>query len=585
MAARPEAERLAAASILHKNQPETGILATFPVLRLRQCQQVCWFAGDVRRKRFPPNTLLPRWARLATWREITEDWLKKAGVSSWERPHEPMTRRCERNPRRAGCVYMPPSCTCVLMPPASFPRWSGRHAARASLVRCLTQAPNIRRSLPANAGVVERGASQSHIASHNAADRSVQRKHSDACARNSAGRHYLPEWIRRFGLGFRPRAMATRRKTLHTPRLFGSGDITFPSTTFPHPSIWLFVLAGCESLDLCIARAARVFPVGWLCERCLQKFCCWRRSGASRDKLAHGRQWPAHGRLNQRRRAAAKQENNPPAGEAAAEAKHTGSLPSREFRSGELRRLEQPRDFILRQRLPPTTFASRLSAGTPLVASSLSGSVSRTSISECIRASKPKISDKTFAFAEAATLMRVVRICLATIFAGTRPPSIILSCAIRFSSTLASALLIGLPRNHIRAIEAAEKSNRPGLGQTRRALPRGERGDCGRTDRCGPRRRRQRAGVATGASLRLTENAKLNFPSRCRSLGDGRLVMVDEGGAYNKHAAPQAVGALARRCFSDGYGSSLIHSRPRMGASGALQPYRNRMRSAAKGRT
>ena len=53
---------------------------------------------------------------------------------------------------------------------------------------------------------------------------------------------------------------------------------------------------------------------------------------------------------------------------------------------------------------PPRTFASRISAGTPLVASSLSGSVSRTSISECIRASKPKISDKTFAFAEAATL-------------------------------------------------------------------------------------------------------------------------------------------------------------------------------------
>jgi hypothetical protein len=54
-----------------------------------------------------------------------------------------------------------------------------------------------------------------------------------------------------------------------------------------------------------------------------------------------------------------------------------------------------------------------------------------------------------------------VRICLATIFAGTRPPSIILSWAIRFASTLASALLIGLPRDHIRAIEAAEKSNRP----------------------------------------------------------------------------------------------------------------------------
>src|ERR1700729_3412111 len=43
----------------------------------------------------------------------------------------------------------------------------------------------------------------------------------------------LPEWIRRrFELGFRPRTMAAGKKTLRTPRLFASDDVTFPSTAY-----------------------------------------------------------------------------------------------------------------------------------------------------------------------------------------------------------------------------------------------------------------------------------------------------------------------------------------------------------------
>jgi H+/Cl- antiporter ClcA len=46
LAARPAVER-AAASILHKNLPETGILATFPVSRLWRGQRFRWSASDV----------------------------------------------------------------------------------------------------------------------------------------------------------------------------------------------------------------------------------------------------------------------------------------------------------------------------------------------------------------------------------------------------------------------------------------------------------------------------------------------------------------------------------------------------------
>jgi AraC-like DNA-binding protein len=67
---------------------------------------------------------------------------------------------------------------------------------------------------------------------------------------------------------------------------------------------------------------------------------------------------------------------------------------------------------------------------------------------------------RTFAFAEAATLTRVVRM----LCDDLRGDSSALDHPIirdRFGSTLASALLIGLPHNHIRAIEAAEKPIAP----------------------------------------------------------------------------------------------------------------------------
>ena len=56
--------------------PETGNLATFPASRLWRGQQVCGFARDV-----SANVHSASLARLATWRERTEDWLKKAGAA------------------------------------------------------------------------------------------------------------------------------------------------------------------------------------------------------------------------------------------------------------------------------------------------------------------------------------------------------------------------------------------------------------------------------------------------------------------------------------------------------------------------
>ena len=48
--------------------------------RLWLGQQVCWFSRTVRRKAVPPCVIwLAR--RAGVWREITEDWLKKAGAA------------------------------------------------------------------------------------------------------------------------------------------------------------------------------------------------------------------------------------------------------------------------------------------------------------------------------------------------------------------------------------------------------------------------------------------------------------------------------------------------------------------------
>ena len=77
---------------------------------------VCWRreAEDVSAKRASASL-----ARLATWREITEDWQKKASVSSWERPHEPMTRRLRAQSGDAGCVYMRPPSRVYMRPNAA----------------------------------------------------------------------------------------------------------------------------------------------------------------------------------------------------------------------------------------------------------------------------------------------------------------------------------------------------------------------------------------------------------------------------------------------------------------------------------
>jgi hypothetical protein len=67
---------------------------------------------------------------------------------------------------------------------------------------------------------------------------------------------------------------------------------------------------------------------------------------------------------------------------------------------------------------------------------------------------------RTFAFAEAATLTRVVRM-LCDDLRGDSSAFDHPFVRDRFAATLASALLIGLPHNHIGAIEAAEKPIAP----------------------------------------------------------------------------------------------------------------------------
>ena len=128
------------------------------------------------------------------------------------------------------------------MPPASFfPEGSGRQNARTrlrastaeflALTSSLPEAPNKARSSLQTLASGEREASRSHIRSHKAADRSVEPE------------ALRPRWRRSplpYPNGFVGSSLAFARgqwrpveKTLRTPRLFGSRDITFPSTTFP----------------------------------------------------------------------------------------------------------------------------------------------------------------------------------------------------------------------------------------------------------------------------------------------------------------------------------------------------------------
>ena len=153
---------------------------------------------------------------------------------------------------------------------------------------------------------------------------------------------------------------------------------------------------------------------------------------------------------------------------------------------------------------------------------------------------------RTFAFAEAATLTRVVRM----LCDDLRGDSSALNHTLvrdRFASTLASALLIGLSHNYIRTIEAAEKSIAPAsVRRAERFLEENVANAVGLTDvaraagvsaralQLGFRRFRDTTPMAQLRALRL-ERAR-------RALADaGR-----DGGSVTSVAAAQGFGSLSR---------------------------------------
>jgi AraC-like DNA-binding protein len=153
---------------------------------------------------------------------------------------------------------------------------------------------------------------------------------------------------------------------------------------------------------------------------------------------------------------------------------------------------------------------------------------------------------RTFAFAEAATLTRVVRM-VCDDLGGNSSALDHRFVRDRFASTLASALLIGLPHNHIRTIEAAEKSIAPAsVRRAERFLEENVANAVGLTDvaraagvsaralQLGFRRFRDTTPMAQLRALRL-ERAR-------RALADaGR-----NGGSVTSVAAEQGFGSLSR---------------------------------------
>ena len=153
---------------------------------------------------------------------------------------------------------------------------------------------------------------------------------------------------------------------------------------------------------------------------------------------------------------------------------------------------------------------------------------------------------RTFAFAEAATLTRVVRMLCDDLRGGSSAldhPLI----RDRFASTLASALLIGLPHNHIRAIEAAEKPIAPAsVRRAERFIEENATNAVGLTD----------VARATGVSARALQQAFRRFRDttpmaqlRALRLERARRALADagrDGGSVTSVAAEQGFGSLSR---------------------------------------
>ncbi len=153
---------------------------------------------------------------------------------------------------------------------------------------------------------------------------------------------------------------------------------------------------------------------------------------------------------------------------------------------------------------------------------------------------------RTFAFAEAATLTRVVRMLCDDLRGGSAALDHPLMRD-RFASTLASALLIGLPHNHIRAIEAAEKPIAPAaVKRAERFLEENAPNAIGLTD----------VARAAGVSARALQLAFRRFRDttpmaqlRGLRLERARRALSDagrDGGSVTSIAAAHGFGSLSR---------------------------------------
>jgi AraC-like DNA-binding protein len=153
---------------------------------------------------------------------------------------------------------------------------------------------------------------------------------------------------------------------------------------------------------------------------------------------------------------------------------------------------------------------------------------------------------RTFAFAEAATLTGVVRM-LCNDLRGNSSALDHPFVRDRFASTLASALLIGLPHNHIRAIEAAEKSIAPAsVRRAERFLEENAANVVGLTD----------VARAAGVSARALQLAFRRFRDttpmaqlRALRLERARRALAEagwDGGSVTSVAAAHGFGSLSR---------------------------------------
>ena len=153
---------------------------------------------------------------------------------------------------------------------------------------------------------------------------------------------------------------------------------------------------------------------------------------------------------------------------------------------------------------------------------------------------------RTFAFAEAATLTRVVRM----LCDDLRGDSSALDHTLvhdRFAAALAAALLIGLPHNHIRAIEAAEKPIAPAaVRRAERFIEENAANAVGLTD----------VACATGVSARALQQAFRRFREttpmaqlRGLRLERARRALAEtgpDGGSVTSVAAAHGFGSLSQ---------------------------------------